>query len=76
MSSLKKMAPLFSTYDRTTYQQLIPNNLADIQTYPAQVLQCMQAGAFVVSIRGFRGHLVALDEAHEMCINWDMKTMS
>ena len=27
----------------------------------------------MVSIRGFRGHSVALDEAHEMYINWDMK---
>lgn len=73
VSSLKKMAPLFAAYDRTTYRRLIPNHLADIQTYPSQLLQCMQAGAFAVSVTGVRGHSVALDEAHEMCINRDMK---
>lgn len=73
VSSLKKMAPLFAAYDSTTYCRLIPNHLADIQTYPAQVLQCLQVGAFAVSIWGIRGHSVALDEAHKMCINWDMK---
>jgi len=41
VSSLRKMAPLFAAYDRTTYQQLIPNHLADIPTFPAHVLQCI-----------------------------------
>ena len=68
------MAPLFTAYDRTTYQQLIPTHLADIQTYPDTVQKCMELGGFVVSIRGVKGHSVALDEAHEMCINRDMKT--
>jgi len=67
------MAPLFAAYDRTTYQQLIPNHLADIPTFPAHGLQCMQAEALVVSIRGVKGHSIALDEAQETCINWDMK---
>ena len=61
VSSLMKMAPLFAAYDHTTYQRLIPNHLADIQTYPAQVLWCMQTGAFAVSVKVFRGHSVALD---------------
>ena len=63
------MVPLFAAYNHTTYQRIIPNHLADIQTFPAHILQCMQAGG----IRGVKGHSVALDEAHEMCFNWDMK---
>ena len=71
--ALKMMAPLFAAYDRTTYQQLIPHHLADIQTFPDSVIQSLQAGAFAVCIVGGKGHAVALDEAHEMCINKDMK---
>jgi len=41
VSSLRKMAPLFAAYDITTYQQLIPNYLTDIPTFPAHVLQCI-----------------------------------
>ena len=71
MSALKLMSPLFAAYDRTTYQRLVPHHLADIQTFPDSVIQSFQAGAF---IKGRKGHAVALDEAHEMCINKDMKT--
>ena len=73
MLALKMMAPLFAAYDRTTYQQLIPHHLADIQTFPDSVMHSLQARAFAVCIVGGKGHAVALDEAHEMCINKDMK---
>lgn len=73
VSALKMMAPLFAAYDRKKYQQLVPHHLADIQNYPASVKRSLEAGAFAVSILGRRGHSVALDEAHEMCINKDMK---
>ena len=36
VSSLKLIAPLFETFDRTTYQQLIPNHLAGIKSFLAK----------------------------------------
>ena len=73
-SSLKLMVPLYSACDSTTYQKLIPHHIADIvNTYPDHVRNCLQSGAFTVSITGHPGHSVALDESHEMCINKDFK---
>ena len=58
VSALKAMAPLFAAYDRTTYQQLIPHHLADLQTFPAKVLQSLEAGGFAVCILEGKGHAV------------------
>ena len=73
VSSLKRMAPLFCAYDRPCYQKLLPSHIADIQSYPNEILNCFKAGGFTVKIKGGIGHAGALDEAHEMCINRDMK---
>ena len=73
LSSLKNMAALFSAYDRSCYQKLLPTHIADLQSYPTEVLKCFSAGGFTVKVKGGLGHAVALDEAHEMCINRDMK---
>ena len=71
MSTLKLMAPLVCAYDRTTYQCLIPNHLAAIQTFPQKIIDCFEKGGFAVNVIGGNGHYIALDEAHEM---WkDMK---
>ncbi len=73
VSSLKNMIPLFSAYDRPCYQKLIPDHIADIECYDQQVLTCFREGGFTVKINGGMGHAVALDEAHEMCVNRDLK---
>ncbi len=69
ISSLKLIAPLFEAFDRTTYRQLILNHLADIQSFLAKLWNVCKLETW----EG-KGHAVALDEAHEMCINKDMKS--
>ena len=66
MSGLKNMCDLFCAYDRPCYKKIIPSHIADIQSYPSDLLQCFRAGGFTVKIQGGIGHAVALDEAHEM----------
>ena len=74
MACVKMMAPIFSAFDHTTYQNLIAQNLADILSLPQPVLNAFKMGGFVVSVTGRAWHSVAIDEAYEMCINKDCKT--
>ena len=42
-------------------------------TIPKEVLSNLQQGGFTVSILGRQCHSIAIDEAHEMCINREYK---
>ena len=55
VSALKMMVPVFVAFDHTTYKQILPHHLADIQTFPVCVLQSLQRGEFTVNILGRKG---------------------
>ena len=71
-ASLKKVACLFHAFDKQNYLRMIPYHLADLQTFPSDVIDFFSHGCFSVSISGDKFYSVALDEAREMEI--DLKT--
>ena len=72
MSALKLRAPFFNVYDRTMYQRLVPYHLADLKKFPPKILEHLTKG-FTLSLNGEKGHALAIDKSHEMCVNKDMK---
>lgn len=52
LASLKQMAALFTAFDRTTYQRLIPRHIAELLRAPPEVLSSLQKGGFAVSLTG------------------------
>ena len=73
MGSLKVMAPTFSAFDHSIYQELIPHHLKDMLTIPSNVVHHLRKGSFSVRLSPTEWHGVALDECHEMRINKDAK---
>ena len=74
VACMKMMAPNFCAYDHMTYKRLICGHIADLLTLPEPVQKCFSEGGFVVSCKGRAWHSIAVDEAHEMCINKSCKT--
>ena len=74
LASIKLMAPVFTAFDHQTYRKLIAQHVADIHSFPDEVLSTFRQGGFVASLTGRSWHSVALDEAHEMKINKECKT--
>lgn len=74
LGGIKLLAPLFAAFDRPHYQKLIPQHLKDIASMPQKVIEYFENGSFVCIISGSHMRSVALDEAHEMLVNKDLKT--
>jgi hypothetical protein len=63
----------FHAFDRHNYLRMIPHHLADLLTFPKEVLNYFELGCFSVSFSGEDCYSLALDEAHEMDINLKTK---
>ena len=72
MAAIKKMAAIFTAFDRPNYTKIIPQHIKDMFNLPEDVLANLEKG-FTVSLLGRPGHSVGIDEAHEMCINRECK---
>lgn len=67
------MLPTFAAFDRDVYQRIIPHHIAECHLYPKEVKDLLIKGGFTVQIGNEEWKAVALDEAHEMCINKKLK---
>ena len=74
MAILKEMCPLFTAFDRLNYMKILPQHFAEVMCLPESIKQCFAKGGFGCNIKGTKMHAVALDEAHEMLVNKDIKT--
>ena len=74
IASLKDMAPIFFAFNRSHYQKLISQHLSDLLIMPTDILAKLKAGCFAASITGRPWHSAAIDEAHKMMINKDLKS--
>ncbi len=72
--AIKQIGPLFAAFDRPHYQKLIPCHLHEVLLMPQEIVAHFEKGAFVCNVSGNSFHSVALDEAHEMLVNKDLKT--
>ena len=75
MAALKKMAQIFHAFDRYNYARYLPLHLNQVAGLPDYILNHFQMGGFACSIKGNNLSCIAADEAHEMLINKDIKSI-
>ena len=73
IGSLKEMCPLFTAFDRLNYRKIIPQHISDIHRMPEHIKRYLCLGGFVCCLNANSFSAVGFDEAHEMCINKDIK---
>ena len=73
IAALKMAAPLFHALDRTFYLRLVPRHLSHMGALPQEIQQHFQNGGFAVGLSKTSFNTVGIDEAHEMCINRNLK---
>ena len=75
LAGLNIMAPLLAAFDCDTYEQIIPRHLADLKSFSNPCTSVFERRWFYCECyTGRKFYAVAFDEAHEMCINKDMKS--
>ncbi|CAC5398860.1 unnamed protein product [Mytilus coruscus] len=55
------------------YSRLLPFHIADLKSFPKSTIEHFEEGGWVVNILGRNMHSQGLDEAHESCINREVK---
>ena len=73
VAAIKLIAPISHALDRTSYLQILPRHIADIQCLPPSILKHFKSVGFIVNVSGKPFSDVAFDESHEMPINKDIK---
>ncbi|CAG2218346.1 unnamed protein product [Mytilus edulis] len=70
---LKHVAKTTQITDCKFYSRLLPFHIADLKSFPKSTIEHFEEGGWVVNILGRNMHSQGLDEAHESCINREVK---
>ncbi|CAG2218428.1 unnamed protein product [Mytilus edulis] len=70
---LKHVAKTTQITDCKFYSRLLPFHIADLKSFPKSTIEHFEKGGWVVNILGRNMHSQGLDEAHESCINREVK---
>ncbi|CAC5375415.1 unnamed protein product [Mytilus coruscus] len=70
---LKHVAKTAQITDCKFYSRLLPFHIADLKSFPKSTIEHFEEGGWVVNILGRNMHSQGLDEAHESCINREVK---
>ena len=73
VAGIKLMAPRFMRSGAAVYKWLIMRHLADITTYPENILERLRVGGWVSCLKDGKGVSLARDEYHERTASKDIK---